>query len=147
MENTTLDEFFFLQDSTCIKKSEWLDDVFAMVGTSIAVNAEPVWGGSFLAKYRREILRHITIPVTNDKMSAVVAEASLGPAYAKLEPGVKILWPGFTLQNATPGFVHGRSVMIYENDHFVKYKSAWGMESVGVCDERDKAHRAIYDIS
>lgn len=145
MEHTNLEEFLFLQDSTAIKQSEWLDEMFRKVGTSIAINEEPNWGGSFLAKYRRKILSRIEIPVTEDKMSAVFAEMTMNQQYAELEPNREVLWPELTLENATADVVHGRAVMVYENDHFVKWKSTWNGDMVTPCCERDKAMRAIYD--
>lgn len=144
MDNTTLDEFLFLQDSTMIKSPEWLDAMFADVGVSYSINAEPNIMGSFLGKYRREILQHVTIPTTEDKWAAVVAEQTVGSSYHKLEPGTKILWPELNLRNAQPGHLFGRDVMIYENDHFWKAKSAWSGTTLTPCCERDKAHRELY---
>lgn len=145
MEHTNLEEFLFLQDSTAIKQSEWLDEMFRKVGTSISINEEPCPFGMFMGKYRREILSQIEIPVTEDKMSAVIAEMSMNQQYAELEPDLEVLWPELTLETAKADVVHGRAVMVYENDHFVKWKSTWNGDMVTPCCERDKAMRAIYD--
>lgn len=145
LNNTNLDEFLFLQDSTKLKTSEWVDELFKKVGTSISLNSDPNWGGSFLAKYRREILSKIHIPRTDDKMSAVLAEMSMNQSYAALETNKEILWPELNLASARPDVIHGRAVAVYENEHFVKYKSCSGGDFITPCCERDKAHRAIYD--
>lgn len=139
-----VDEFLFLQDSTEIKDRAWLYDIFKKKGMSISLNYEPGWFGSFLGKYRMEILRQVKIPETPTKMDAVLAEMSVGQRYEKLEPNREILWPELRIENARRDIIHGREVAVYENEHFIKYKSCFSGDHITPCCERDKSLRSLY---
>lgn len=139
--NLTCDEFFFMQDSARIKDPRWLYEILKDKGTSYSVNNETGWNSMFTGKYRMEILRQIKLPVTETKLDAVIAEVVVGKAYLKLDPKGKVLWPEMCLETAKDGEIFGRPVKIYENEHFLKYKSCWGGWMVQDCCLRDQAHR------
>lgn len=139
--NYSGEEFLFLQDSTKIKNPQWLYDIFEKRGTSISLNYEPGWFGMYMGKYRREIFSQLILPCTESKMDAVLAEMQVGKAYEKLEKSMEILWPDLTLDKATPDHIHGRDVMRYENDHFIKYKSTWNGNLIDPAEDRDQKIR------
>lgn len=140
MNNTTLDRFLFLQDSTRVKDPAWLRECMGS-HESICCNAEPRVYGSYLGVWRRSVLQQCVIPVTTNKLQAVLAEMSLPEQYAAIDPP-RILWPEFTLQHATPelmfeGTPHERLTMRYENDHLIKWKSCYSGDHVDDAQERD----------
>lgn len=143
MDRTTINHFLFLQDSTMVKDPSWLETC-AGYGGSVSLNADPRFHGSFMGTYTRHILSKCTIPETPDKMSAVLAEMSLGDEYASHEPNQLILWPELNLASARYEEKNGRTCAVYENEFFVKWKSCYGGSHITPAQERDDAHKLRY---
>lgn len=137
-----VDEFFFMQDSARIKDSQWLRDILADKGTSYCVNNETGPYSMYTGKIRMEILRQIPVPETKTKMDAVLFEMSFGNHYSNLDPNIKVLWPELTFENAGNAEVFGRPVKVYENEHFLKWKTCHGGHLIQDCCERDQLTRA-----
>lgn len=143
IDNTTISHFLFLQDSTMVKDPSWLETC-AGYGGSVSLNADPRFHGSFMGTYWRDVLSKCTIPETPDKMSAVLAEMSLGDEYASHEPNQMVLWPELNLSSARFEYKHHRECAVYENEFFVKWKSCYGGNLVTPAQERDDAHKLRY---
>lgn len=140
-ENFQGESFLFLQDSTRVKNPDWLYSVLQKKGVSVSLNYEPCWFGMYMGLYRTEVLRKLVLPCVETKMDAVLAEISVGKDYERHETSMEILWPDFTLDNATHDNIYGRNVMVYENEHFIKYKGCWSGDHVDTAQSRDTAAR------
>lgn len=143
VQKMDVDEVFFMQDSARIKDPQWIRAVLAHKGHSYCVNNESGPYSMYTGKVRLEVLRKLAIPETTTKLEAVIFEVSFGEEYARIDPGITVLWPELNLDNATDGEVFGRPVKVYENEHFLKYKSCWGGWMVGDCCARDQEYRAL----
>lgn len=146
MENTALDRWLFLQDSTAVRDPSWIYANWDH-DTSVTLNCEPGPYGSFMGWWRRSVLAQCQIPETPDKLSAVLAEMSLPKQYCAIESPLA-LWPEFTIQIAVPETMfadthHERVAMRYENQFFTKWKSSWNGDTLFASDERDKINREI----
>jgi hypothetical protein len=138
--HTNLDEFLFLPDTTVAKKHEWIREAFERQG-SVSVNNEPAPMGSFMGKYRRQILDITGVPHTPDKSSAVDAEAMWTRKYCASETTpVHVLFPDFQ-HGPTPAKLehkHGRMNAVMENDHLIKWKGTWHGGLIGEAEARDR---------
>lgn len=147
MENTTLDRWLFLQDSTEILDPSWIGDHWGQ-DTSVGLLWEPSAYGSYLGWWKRSVLERIALPATPDKISAVLAEMSVPQAYTAIEP-VHTLWPELTINTARPvlmfeGTPHERTAMLYENEYFRKWKSSYCGGTAEDAQERDDRIRKLY---
>lgn len=129
-EETDWDEFLFLQDSTEVKTFDWIHDMFTIhESKSVACCSCPAPYGSFLGKYRREVLAKIDIPETPDKMSAIHAETEWTARYCAIEQPI-ILWPEM-VDNDRRETKFGQDRMVLESSGLKKYKgSAAGFQIV-----------------
>lgn len=122
--DTRLDEFLFLQDTFEVLDQSFIDRVMAHDG--------PVALGPamfhYAAKWRREILEKMVLPVVRNKRQSVHWEHAFSSEYLRLE--TKPLWvvdPHFH-DGEHKGFVKmfGRTNMLLENDWYRKRKADWG---------------------
>lgn len=124
LENTTLDEFLFLQDSVELKSTDWLNDLFDYEG-SVSLAARPFF--MYLGKYRREALERVGVPSIASKQEAVDHEATWTAAYSNADTHKSL----FDLQDTNVFREHlGRNNMIIENDQIIKYKHIWSGDMV-----------------
>lgn len=124
LENTTLDEFIFLQDSVVFKSTDWLDEVFDHDG-SVSFAAEPFF--MYLGKYRRHALEQSNVPKVESKRQAVQYETAWAQHYAAHETFITL----FDLSDTSTFKEHlGRNNMIIENDKIVKYKHIWSDDMI-----------------
>ena len=140
--HTNLDEFLFLPDTVVVKRHEWIRGTREMRG-SVAVNREPAEMGSFMGKYRREVIdRAGGVPHTPDKRSAVEAEARWLRLYWASEDPEKrfVLFPDFQ-HGPRPERIevkHGRENAVVENDHLIKWKGTWNGGMIDRTETRDR---------
>lgn len=139
--NTKLDEFLFLPDTVVVKRHDWIRQARDTAG-SVSINEEPAKMGSFMGKYRREILDKIGVPHTPNKRSAVDAEAQWTRLYCATETiqPVPVMFPDFQ-HGPMPARVerrHGRENAVIENDHLIKYKGTWNGCMIQQAEERDR---------
>jgi len=124
IENTTIDEFLFLQDSVVLKSTDWLDDLFDYEG-SVSLAARPFF--MYLGKYKRATLEKIGIPEVSSKQQAVDLEATWTKRYSEAGDCLKL----FDLQDTNVFEEHlGRRNMVIENDKLIKYKHIWSGDMV-----------------
>lgn len=123
--NTTIERFFFLQDSVIIKDErlfELLDE-----NASIALSSDPSIYGMYLGIYEREHLAKIDIPVPKSKREAIDYEMSWTAKYCQAAKNVRIAFPDLADRNSTKKeIVFGRENLVLENDFLIKYKGNWG---------------------
>jgi len=124
IENTTIDEFLFLQDSIVLKSTDWLDDVFDFEG-SVSLAERPFF--MYLGKYQRSRLEKVGIPEVSSKKEAVDYEASWTKRYSESGDYETL----FDLKD-TNVFEErlGRRNMVIENDKLIKYKHIWNGDMV-----------------
>lgn len=124
-ENTTLERFFFLQDSCVVKNSEFINLAFNYPG-SVAVSNCPVKMGMYLGIYTRQTLSQISIPYVRDKEEAIRYEVTWSNQYCSIEPDIPTLFPEFNDQNARKiENRFGRQNLVLENEYLIKYKGTW----------------------
>lgn len=125
-DNTNLDEFFLLHDTVEIKNPDIFDAAFEYQG-SFGLSTQPVPMGSFLGKYRREVLAQMTITPTKTKLEAVLAEIDFNKKYLQLEQNYTTCdEPLHDTDVFETKF--GRNNMILENTWIKKYKGCWDIE-------------------
>lgn len=139
-ENYAEDKFLFIQDSARIKDSAWVYRCFED-DKSYSINNETGLMSMYSGVYLTELLRKIPIPETKTKMDAVLFEMSIGHHYGNLDPNTIVLWPELTFENARNERIFERDVKVYENEHFLKYKTCHGGHLISQCCERDRARR------
>ncbi|MCH9739509.1 MAG: hypothetical protein K0U38_01520 [Epsilonproteobacteria bacterium] len=122
VEHIDFDEFLLLHDTCEIKDTSLFDIVFKLMsGKSVSLSTSPSPCGSYLGKYRREVLEKMTIPKISSKLETVDQEEIFNRSYPDewhyLKP---------TLKNSNI-FVNkfGKDVMVLENKYLIKYKSTW----------------------
>ncbi len=114
-ENTTLEEFLFLQDSVVIKDISFIEDLMTKDG-SVSFSKRPFF--MYLGKYSREDLERVGIPEVKNKKDAVFHEANWGKQITD-----KFL---FELNDTNIFREHlGRMNMVIENEFLIKYKHIW----------------------
>ena len=123
-ENTTVDEFLFLQDSVELKNTDWLDAVFDYNG-SVSLAERPFF--MYLGKYRRKALERLELPYIASKQQAIDLEATWTKQYSELDEHIKL----YSLTDTNIFREHlGRRNMIIENEDLIKYKHIWSSEMV-----------------
>lgn len=124
-QHTDLDEFLYLQDSVEVMNREWVDRLFTeQSGSSVSCLSTPGIFGSFLGKYRREVLDLVGVPETHTKMDAIKAEREWTSKYAAADETTVVLWPELT-DNDRREERFGRENMVLENAHIRKMKGSW----------------------
>jgi hypothetical protein len=124
LDNTTLDEFIFLQDSVVLKTTDWLDEVFDYDG-SVSLAKRPFF--MYLGKYRRAALEQTGLPMVNTKKEAVDYESTWTREYAKSDNFIAL----FDLSDTNHFEEHlGRRNMIIDNDRLIKYKHIWSGDMI-----------------
>ena len=125
MENTTVDRFFFLQDSWQVKSPAFWDLLEQFEG-SVALTQDPYFFGCFTGVYERHIIDRIGVPVVEDKAHSILLEIDWHRRYVEASVEPTVLFPELTDANAT-GVVerHGRKNLVLENDLVVKWKGTW----------------------
>lgn len=123
--NTTIERFFFLQDSVVIKD----DRIFELLDEtgSIALSKDPSIYGMYLGIYERKHLAKIDIPIPQSKREAIDYEISWTSKYCQAAKSVRIAFPDLADRNASKKeIVFGRENLVLENDFLIKYKGNWG---------------------
>ena len=131
--NTRFEEFVFLQDSVELKHTHWIEDLFTeFPGRSVSVCGCPCPFGSYLGKFRREVLSKIALNETKTKVEAVNAERTFSQDYCAIEKPFQF----FDDLNDRPVFevMGGRQNMILENFFLKKYKGTWTMDMANQID-------------
>ena len=125
MENTTVDRFFFLQDSWQIKSAEFWDLLGQFEG-SIALTRDPYFFGCYAGVYQRSVVERIGIPEVKDKQDSILLEIDWHRRYVEASGEPTVLFPELTDKNATDVVErHGRKNLVLENDLVVKWKGTW----------------------
>jgi hypothetical protein len=123
--NTTIERFFFLQDSVIIKDErlfELLDEK-----ASIALTNDPSTYGMYMGVYERKHLAKIDIPIPQSKREAIEFEMTWTAKYCQAAKNVRIAFPDLADRNAVKKeIVFGRENLVLENDFLIKYKGNWG---------------------
>lgn len=129
LNHTTLEEFFFLQDTTEILNPLLFTMAFSYDGSVILEKNFH----SLLGKLRRSILEKIKIPIVRTKEESINAEASLATAYIEAECQLKRLFDDFGDEEAMKANRYenrfGRKNLVIENDYLRKYKGTWTMSN------------------
>ena len=125
MENTTVDRFFFLQDSWQVKSPAFWDLLEQFEG-SVALTRDPYFFGCYAGVYERHIIDRIGVPTVEDKAHSILLEIDWHRRYVEASVEPTVLFPELTDANAT-GVVerHGRKNLVLENDLVVKWKGTW----------------------
>jgi hypothetical protein len=127
--NTTIERFFFLQDSVVIKDERLFD--LLDENASIALSSDPSIYGMYLGIYEREHLAKIDIPIPVSKREAIDFEISWTTKYCQAAKNVRIAFPDLADRNADrKEIVFGRENLVLENDFLIKYKGNWGQQVV-----------------
>lgn len=125
--STRFEEFLFLQDSVEIKDPSFIRELFEkFAGFSVSICSCPCMFGSYLGKYRREVLHSIPLTETPTKVQAVEAERTFSDNYCAIEKPISYfddLWdsPNFEVKC-------GRNNMVLENASIKKYKGTFNMD-------------------
>jgi len=125
-DHTDWNEFVFFQDSVQIKNGTFIPTLFnELEGRSVSLCGCPCPFGSYLGKYRREVLDQMELTETRTKVEAVNMERSFSDAYCAIEKPVQY----FEDLNDAPNFevFGGRQNMVLENFFIKKFKGTWNM--------------------
>ena len=125
MENTTVDRFFFLQDSWVIK-SEAFWDLLGQFEGSVALTRDPYFVGCYAGVYERSVVDRIGTPVVKDKQDSILLEIDWHRRYVEASGEPTVLFPELTDKNAAGVVVkHGRENLVLENEFVRKFKGTW----------------------
>ena len=125
MENTSVDRFFFLQDSWQVKSPAFWDLLEQFEG-SVALTRDPYFFGCFTGVYERHIIDRIGVPTVEDKAHSILLEIDWHRRYVEASVEPTVLFPDLTDANATDVVErHGRKNLVLENDLVVKWKGTW----------------------
>ena len=119
------DEFIYLHDTCEIKSVDFVKEVFEKAkGNSVSFSDYPSPIGMYLAKYRREVLAKMELPIPKTKLEAVEQEELWTRKYSEVDGDLLFLNPPLRDGN---NFVtkFGKICMKLENDYLVKYKATW----------------------
>lgn len=119
--------FLFLQDSTIIKNSNWMDDLLNKQ-MSIALFNDPYIYGTYMGVYEIEVLKQIEIPQPSTKAEAVHFEIAWTKKYVEKAKRVEVAFPEISDAKAKQGYHQGRLNLILENEYLIKYKGDWGQK-------------------
>lgn len=131
--NTTYEEFLFIPDSVEFKRVDWIPKLFVeQKGLSIALSGTPCPYGSYMGKYRREVLMRVPIWETPSKVQAVEAERTWTEFYCRQQRPIVL----FDDLNDRPVYEmkHGKMRMKIENDALIKWKGTWCMDMATAID-------------
>lgn len=121
-DNTSLDEFLFIQDTVIVKNYGWIDEAFEKEGL-VSLSKPPFF--MYMGKYTRKALDGVRWPHIVSKLQAVTEEfvwtQELGESH--------ILWPDLQ-DNESREQHNGRMNMVLENDHIKKYKGTWDISMI-----------------
>jgi hypothetical protein len=123
-EHTTIKQFLFLQDSCIVKDFGWIDALFSH-DKSVSLSHHQYF--MYLGKYTRTDLAKVDMPVVSSKKEAVEQESQWTGRYAAAAQSDS-LWPLFDTNVFEER--HGRTNMVLENDHIIKYKGHWNPEMI-----------------
>lgn len=125
LKHTSIDRFWFLQDSVIIHDPSFLADALALPG-AVALCADPVPYGMFMGVYDRHLLHQVGLPEVTDKRHSIALELEWTRAYCAAARQVDVLFPDLADRNAT-GIVerHGRPNLVLANDYLTKFKGTW----------------------
>ena len=125
MENTTVDRFFFLQDSWVIKSDKFWDLLDQFEG-SVALTRDPYFFGCYAGVYERSVVDRIGTPVVKDKQDSILLEIDWHRRYVEASVEPTVLFPELTDKNAAGVVVkHGRENLVLENEFVMKFKGTW----------------------
>lgn len=126
-DRTDIEEFLFLPDSTeIVGDGWWISEILNDRGMSYACNSDPLPGGSYMMKYRRDVLDRVSIRDTPTKRDAVREEIDFHRDYcARVDPC--ILWPEMRDGGAIIER-HGQRRMVLEAPGLRKFKGCWSPE-------------------
>ena len=125
MENTSVDRFFFLQDSWQVKTPAFWDLLDQFEG-SVALTRDPYFFGCYAGVYERSVVDRIGTPVVRDKQDSILLEIDWHRRYVEASVEPTVLFPELTDKNATEVVVkHGRENLVLENEFVVKFKGTW----------------------
>lgn len=125
LDHTDWDEFILLQDTIEIKDQEVFRLMFTEYpGQSVSYNPH---FQMYLGKYRRDILKQISIPEVRTKVEAVRQEEQFAYAYQKADPDLKIFNPQFKDEAFYTSWeeMFGRKNLRMEDDYIIKRKGTW----------------------
>lgn len=125
LEHTTVDRFFFLQDSVIVHDPAFLTDALGRSG-AVALCADPAPYGMFMGAYDRHLLEQVGLPEVTGKRHSIELELAWTRAYCDAAGSVEVLFPDLADRNAS-GIVerHGRPNLVLANDHLTKFKGTW----------------------
>ena len=125
MELTDLDEFIILQDTIEVLNPRIFQKMFEYEGQSVTFGPKFTL---YLAKYRRETLNKVEIPVTLTKIEAIQTESTFAMTYMAAEDREIItLFPEFDDSNPD-NFIEkrwGRANLVLKNRYLIKRKGTW----------------------
>ena len=124
LQNTVLDEFILLQDTFEILDISIFDILFNNYpGQSVAYNPH---FQMYLGKFRREVLKKLSIPEVRNKIDAIRQEEQFTNAYKAIEP-VVIFNPSFRDENFYGSWEErwGRKNLVLRDQYLIKRKGTW----------------------
>ena len=125
MENTSVDRFFFLQDSWQVKTPAFWDLLDQFEG-SVALTRDPYFFGCYAGVYERSVVDRIGTPVVKDKQDSILLEIDWHRRYVEASVEPTVLFPELTDKNAAGVVVkHGRENLVLENEFVRKFKGTW----------------------
>jgi hypothetical protein len=121
----TFDEFVFLPQSTEVLDNGLWEVLFEeQSGVSVSLSQFPGPFGMYLGKYRREVLRQITLPEVTSKSEAIYWEIRWAVPYITVEPDYMALDDLPHSEVFEERF--GRTNMVCENRWLRRWKGSWG---------------------